>query len=704
MVAAWLVIAVIGMFTAGQAADRFTQRFSVPGYSAYETNKRIHEQFGNGRNASLVAVLQSDRDITTVPGVEGAIAKAAAENPGSRVASWFTTGSDAYLSKDRRTMFATIVPAGEAGFEGPPTVKATRAALQDAAPPGVTAHLTGRDAIELAAAGDSANSGPSVLTEAVIGGVLTIVVLLIVFGTLPAVLLPLATAVASILFSFTLVLGLTYLTDVSLILEFLIALLGLGIAVDYCLLILFRFRDELRAGRTVTDAVEETMAHAGRAVVVSGSTVAIGLLALVAIPVPFIASLGVGGMIIPMTAAAAAITLLPALLSILGHRVNSLRVLPKRLTEGNGGPGLWRRWSRLVMRRPLATAVIGLAATAALVVPALSVDLGEPVLANRPGAGDAIQGREALRDAGISPGVMKPLVIAVEGDHDPADVEAVRAAVAGDPGVVGAAVPRGWSRPGITLIEAFTAGDASGGRGVDTITRLREELLPETARDVGARVSLGGITPEERDFIRAVYSSAPLALGIVIVLTFILLMRAFRSVLLPIKAVVLNLVSLAAALGVAVFIFQEGHGSMEIWNVHATGSIPSWVPIMVFAFLYGVSMDYEVFMLSRVREEYDRRGSTALAVTDGLAAIGRLITSAAVILMLVFFVLSLSPGADVKIFGIGLAAGVIIDATLIRALLVPSLMQLLKGWNWWLPAPLARLLRVKPSRASMETT
>lgn len=697
---AWLVIAVIGVMAAPRAADRFTQQFSVPGYSAYEANKRIHEEFGNGRSAPMVLVLHSaSGDVTTVPGVKAAIDAAAAASPGARLSSYFTTKSDAYVSKDRRTTFAEVYPAGIIGFDGPLSLDQVRAALKSAAPAGVTANVTGRDAIEAAAAGESGSSGPSVLTEALIGGLLTMVVLLIVFGTLPGVAMPLVTAIGAIMFSFIMVLGLTYLTDVSLIVEFLIALLGLGIAVDYCLLMLFRFRDELAAGRTVPDAVEETMTHAGRAVIVSGSTVAIGLLALVLIPVPFIRSLGLGGMIIPVTAVLAAITLLPAMLATLGHRVNSARVLPKRFTEGRGGPGMWRRWAHFVMRRPALTATIGVLIAAILVAPVLNLKLGEPLLVNKPGAGDAIDGRTALADAGISAGVMKPLIVTVEGKTDAATVRAVAERVAQDPGIVAAAAQPNQVVPGrMALVEAFTTGDTADDAGIEAIARLRDDYLPQVSTAVGTKVALGGVTPEERDFIRAVYSNAPWALLIVVVLTFVLLMRAFRSVFLPIKAVLLNVVSLAAALGVAVWIFQEGHGSEAIWNVHATGSIPSWVPIMMFAFLYGVSMDYEVFMLSRVREEYDKRGSTSEAVTEGLAAIGRLITSAAVILALVFFVLSLSPGADVKIFGIGLAAGVIIDATLIRALLVPSLMQLFKGWNWWLPAPIAKVLRVKPSR------
>jgi RND superfamily putative drug exporter len=212
----------------------------------------------------------------------------------------------------------------------------------------------------------------------------------------------------------------------------------------------------------------------------------------------------------------------------------------------------------------------------------------------------------------------------------------------------------------------------------------------------GATVALGGVGPEGRDFVKAVYGKFPYVVLFVLILTYLLLMRAFRSIVLPLKAVLLNLVSLGAAYGIVVFIFQQGHGSNLIWGVQATDSIISWIPLMIFAFLYGISMDYEVFMLTRIREEYDETGDTKQAIAHGLARTGKLVTSAAAVLMLAFFSLSTGPGPDIKQFAIGLAAGVIFDATVIRALLVPSTMQLLGRWNWYFPQRVARLLRVAP--------
>jgi RND superfamily putative drug exporter len=256
-------------------------------------------------------------------------------------------------------------------------------------------------------------------------------------------------------------------------------------------------------------------------------------------------------------------------------------------------------------------------------------------------------------------------------------------------GVVGATVPPGWRRGSDSLIEAFPAidGSAPGIEGI--INRVNAQLQ-------GTDGTLTGVAAVDRDFLHAIYGNFPYVLAFVMVLTLILLTRAFRSIVLPIKAVLLNLLSLAAAFGIVVFIFQEGHGS-SLWNITATQAITAWIPLMIFAFLFGLSMDYEVFLLTRMREAYDETGDTNKAIELGLARTGKLVTSAALILMFAFLVLSSSPGFEIKEFAIGLAAGIIFDATVIRALLVPALMTLLGGWNWWMPKWTATLLRV-PNR------
>jgi putative drug exporter of the RND superfamily len=687
-VALWVVLTVFGVFATSKVSNRWFESFSIPGYSAYETNQKAVKTFGTGEQAPLVAVFHSNGDVTK-ENLAPAIAKAAAVNPGSRVSSYFDTQSKIYVSRDGHTTFAAIYPPGQNTFSSTPHLKEVRAALQANAPPGVQAHLTGL--LPLYDATSAGGTGPSVLTEALIGGIGALVILMFVFGTLPAVAIPLAIALTAILNTFTLVWLLTYVTDVSIIVQFLIALVGLGVAIDYALLMIFRFREELAAGEDVETALVETVTHAGRSVIVSGSTVAVGLLSMVLLPLPFIRSIGIGGMLIPAVSVLVSITLLPALLSLLGPRINSLRVMPKRfVTVGNADSGWWARWARLVVRRPLPVALVGTVIVGVLVVLGSQLNPSEAQAKDFPGKGDAIVGRDALTQAGISPGVIKPFVVLTPASNANQVAERLRSVE----GVVGASAPQSWRKDGLALVEAIPSVDGSSKAVRPTISRVKDALP--------AGASLGGVAPEDRDFVHAVYGNFPYVLLFVVLLTYVLLARAFRSLLLPLKAVVLNLVSLAAAFGIIVFIFQQGHGSDAIWGVPATQSIIPWIPLMIFAFLFGLSMDYEVFMMTRMREAYDETGSTPQAVQLGLARTGKLVTSAALVLMFAFFVLSTSPGTDIKQFGIGLAAGIIFDATVIRAMLVPSIVMLMGRWNWWLPDWAARPLRTRPSKPAPE--
>ncbi|HKT45262.1 MAG TPA: MMPL family transporter [Gaiellaceae bacterium] len=689
----WVALTLFGAFSASQVSKRWYQSFSIPGYSAYEANARMLKTFGTGMQAPLVAVFHTSGDITKHKDLQQAVYAAASVNPGSRTSSYWSTRSLAYVSKDRHTAFAEIYPPGTPDFSSSVHIAQVRQALQQAMGAGETADLTGRDALVDASSGGG--KGPSVLTEGLIGGAGALVILFFVFGTLPAVLMPIVVAIAAILNTYSLVWALTYATSVSIIVEFLIALVGLGVAIDYALLMIFRFRDELREGEDVETALVETMTHAGRSVIVSGSTVAVGLLSMIVLPLPFIRSIGIGGMLIPAVSVLAAITLLPAILAVLGERINSLRLLPKRLVDrGHPEDGPWGRWARLVMRRPWAVAATGLAIVGVLVFFGVQLNPSEAQAKDMPGSGSAIVGRDTLAAAGISPGVIKPFDVLVEHGAAPGPIAAKLRTV---PGIVGAVAPTGpdWRKGGDSIVEAFPSQDGDGPHIQTIVTRVHTALN-------GTDATLGGIGPADRDFVHAVYGNFPYVLGFVVLLTVLLLMRAFRSIVLPLKAAVLNLVSLAAAFGIIVFIFQKGHGSNAIWGVPATQSIIPWIPLMIFAFLFGLSMDYEVFMLTRMREAYDETKDTVSAISLGLARTGKLVTSAAAILMFAFFVLSMSPGTDIKQFGIGLAAGIIFDATVIRALLVPALMRLLGSWNWWLPSSFARALRVEDAKPSFD--
>ena len=674
VIAVWVVLTIFGGFAAAKVSTRWYQSFSIPGKSAYEANQRTLKAFGTGVRPPNIVVFHTDGDATKSAAIKTAMQRAAAVLPGARASSYFSTGNSMYVSRDRHTIFEEVYPPGIAKFDTKSAATLMRDAAANGLPAGTTVEVTGHDPLEEAST-HGGGQGPSVLLEAFIGGLGALVILLFVFGTLPAVLMPIAVAIAAILNTYTLVWILTYITNVSIIVQFLIALVGLGVAIDYALLMIFRFRDELREGEDVETALVETMTHAGRSVIVSGSTVAVGLLSMIVIPLPFIRSMGIGGMLIPAVSVITAITLLPALLATLGTRINSIRVMPKRLVDrGHPEDGAWGRWARFVLRRPWPIALAGLVITLTLAGIGLQLNPNEAQLKNFPGSGTAIAGRQLLADAGISPGVMKPFVVLVE--HG-GNAHAVAERVSRVPGVIGASAPASWHSGSDSLVEAFPAVDGAAPGIQKTINRTNDALA-------GSGATLGGVAAVDRDFVHAVYGNFPYVLAFVLVLTLVLLARAFRSIVLPIKAAVLNLLSLAAAFGIVVFIFQWGHGA-SLWNITATQAITAWIPLMIFAFLYGLSMDYEVFMLSRMREAYDETGSTNRAIELGLARTGKLVTSAALILMFAFLVLSSSPGFEVKEFAIGLAAGIIFDATVIRALLVPALMRLLGDANWWMP-------------------
>jgi putative drug exporter of the RND superfamily len=683
VIGTWIVLTLFGGFAAGKLSTRWYQSLAIPGKPAYEAGERTLKAFGTGVRPPNVVVFHTNGDATKSKAIEQGMRRVTATTRGARTSSYFSTGSLAYVSRDRHTAFQEVYPPGPSRLDVKSGAETMRATAAIGLPAGTTVEVTGHDPLEEASQ-DGTQAGSGVLLEALIGGIGALVILLFVFGTLPAVLMPLAVAVAAILNTFTLVWVLTYVTDVSIIVQFLIALVGLGVAIDYALLMIFRFRDELRESNDVESALVETMTHAGRAVILSGSTVAVGLLALVALPLPLLRSMGIGGMLIPVVSVLASLTLLPAMLAVLGERINHFRVMPRRLIDrGHPEDGVWGRWARFVIRRPVAVGAVGLAIVAVLAGLGTQLNPTEAQLKNFPGSGTAIAGRAQLAAAHISPGVMKPLNVLVERGGDAAQIASNLREV---PGIVGASALSNWQSGPNSMVEAFPATDGSAPGIQGIIDRANASIE-------GTNGTLTGVAAVDRDFLHALFDSFPYVLGLVLLVTLILLARAFRSIVLPIKAVLLNLLSLAAAFGVVVFVFQQGHGS-SLWDIDATGSVIAWIPVMIFAFLFGLSMDYEVFMLTRMREAYDETGSTDKAIELGLARTGKLVTSAALILMCAFLVLSTSPGYEIKPLAIGLAAGIILDATVIRALLVPALMRLFGDANWWMPRWTHRVLRI----------
>ena len=688
VVVVWVAITVAAFASITPAVDALSSTFELPGRESTEAADRIEERYGNGGNrvsGPLVAVVELPEGTTIdSPGVRAEAAAAfraiAEAVPGSRSADLASTGDRVFVSDDGSATYGVIWfppspiafdPAGEAA-------ERARGAAEGVTVAGAPVIVTGLDSL---ASGEGGSEGPSVLAETLIGGLGALIVLAFVFGSSMA-FVPLLMAAIAIPTTFLALWPLAAATDVSVVVQFLISLIGLGVAIDYSLLIVMRWREEMAAGRDAREAIVETMDHAGRAVIFSGLAVAIGLLALIVLPVPFLRSIGYGGMLIPLVSTLVAITLLPVVLASVGPRLDRLGVRRRTTSTGRA----WVPWGRFVVRNRWLVGAAALAILLALFVPVFGFSTGTPRADALASGGDGRAAVDILNSSGIGAAALSPMdIIVLDGDPD-----AARRAIAAVDGVRGAVAPTGaeWRRDGSAVINAFAADEDSA----PTVEAVRAAV-----DGVPGEVLVGGIVAGNADFNDAVYGNFVWVVLVILLVTFVLLARVFRSLLLPLKAVILNLVSLGAAYGIIVFIFQKGNGSEAIWNVPATDSIISWIPLMIFAFLYGLSMDYEVFMLTRMREAYDDTGDTSQAIAIGLARTGKLVTSAALVLMFAFIVLSTGPGTDIKQFGIGLAAGIIFDATVIRALLVPSVMGLMGKWNWWLPTWAARVLRVSPS-------
>jgi RND superfamily putative drug exporter len=695
----WVVVAAVGVMTISGTTHRMTNNFSMPG-QAFKVDNQIVSQYGNGGSQAPyvpVITVPAGQKVTD-PGVAAATGRAfaalARAIPDVRIADYATSHDPAFVTRDGRSTFALVYTAPVSGFGGPnlgPVMQ--RAVTAAVSPLGAGWHVGVTGSQLLADGQPSSSKGTGLMTEAMIGSVGALVILALVFASFLA-LLPLLIGGISVLATFLVVGGLTELTGVSQIVEFLIALIGLGVAIDYSLLVVSRWREERAAGRCNADAVTEAMNHAGRAVVFSGLTVAIGLLSMIVLPVPMLRSVGYGGVLVPLVSVVVSVTLLPVILATVGPRLD----WPRLRTERRASQ-VFSAWARGIYRHRWLAALAGLGILAALILPALSLHLGEPGSSAQATSGPAHDALVTLTDGGVPSGVLTPAeVLTSSGSGSPASVAASAARVPGVYAAVAPATPD-YQRDGTAIVTVIPVAESSVPAGQTTIAGLEQSLLGRPHV-----IGIGGDGAALIDFDHAVYGDFPLMLAIISVATFLLLTRAFRSVLLAAKAVVFNLISLTAAYGVLTWVWQDGHGSGALWGIPATGAITMWVPLMVFAFLFGLSMDYEVFILTRIREAYDASGDARHAVVEGLGRTGRLVTSAAAILMLSFLSMSTGPQTDLKILATGLGAGILIDAVVVRCLLVPALVALFGRANWWLPSSLARVMRIPAPAAPAAST
>jgi putative drug exporter of the RND superfamily len=692
----WFLVTVAAFAAIGRAGDALSEEFNtVPGREAFETNREIAAIYGNGGDVAPIVPVVTLPEGTTVdsPGVneelEAALARVEVALPDARLASYASTGDRAFVSEDGRTTFALVYIPARGGLEpGQREAQRAQSALDGATVRGQPVRVTGFEALRAETAGEDAGGSVTVLVEVLVAGAGALVILAFVFASFMAIV-PLLMAAIAISTTFLLVWPLAEVTDVSIAAQFLIALLGLGIAIDYALLVVMRWREEHRRGGVSNEvAVRNGMTHAGSAVVFSGTTVAIALLVLLALPVPFLRTFGIAGLLIALVSVAVATTLLPVVLATVGPRLDWPRGRRK-----DRASRAWTAWARTVVRRRWVAAATSAAVLVVLAGAAFSMRLGIPRAESLSQSGAARAAFESLEDSGIGPGPLAPFDVLVRAG----DPDAVAETFAGVEGVQDAAAPTDWRRNGTSLVTVIPTEDGYSREGRATLDRIRA-----AAQELPGAVTIGSQAAQSSDFVDAVYGNFPLMVALIAGLTFLLLARAFRSLILPLEAVLLNLLSVAAAWGVMVLVWQNGLGSEVIWGIEETGSIDPEAPIGIFAFLFGLSMDYQVFIISRMREAYDRTGSTRTAVVEGIGRTGRLVTSAALILGLAFVALSASPGTELKVFATAIAAGILLDATIVRGMLVPAVVAIIGRWNWWLPHRPARVLRVEASPLQSE--
>jgi uncharacterized membrane protein YdfJ with MMPL/SSD domain len=707
ILAAWLVFFALGGFAASNLGDLLTNRFSVPGAESERGLELLRDRMGDRSDGAFTLVATGVHGPRDQAAVAAAADRAARVVPGGKAGLPLPAAPGVvYLQ------IATPLENQDAGRRTPDL----RAAIGRV--PGVRTYLSGYPAINHDTQGifsEDLRRGESIAIP------IAVLVMLFMFGTLGGVVVPLLFAAMTIPTTLGLVWIAAHAMDMAIYVTNIVALIGLAIAIDYSMLVVFRFREELAKTPDVGTALKTTMATAGRATLFSGMVVAVGLALLVFMPLPFMRSMGVGGLLVPLVSIAASATLLPALLSILGHGVNRLRVIPRRILDRRAQAdetGLWHRLATSIMRRPVLWFSAAAGIMLALAIPALGLALTGGDNRGIPLTTEATRGLHVLQTT-LGPGTLAPHQIVVDthrpgGAGDPAVQAAERRLVAElrrDPGIVPQTVaapvlvPPAQARQAnlvdgtgrVVQIRAAGRTDAGTDGAIGLVHRIRGTHVHAAAFPPGTDVIVTGAPAFGVDFIDKAYGAFPWLVLAVLVVSYFLLARAFRSVVLPAKAVVMNLLSVSAAYGVLVLAFEHGWG--EPLGLQQSPQIDGWIPIFLFAVLFGLSMDYEVFLLSRMREEWERRHDNDAAVAYGLEHTGRIITAVAIIMIAAFAGFLAGSFVGLQEFGLGLSAAILLDATVVRAVLVPATMKLIGDWNWYLPERVRRAMRLRTPTA-----
>lgn len=688
VIAAWVVLA-IALVAIGQASgSKTSENLTLPGTDSTTATELLEDNLPEQAYGSNPLVFEAHSGKLTDPKYAAAIGETAKRLEAisfvNSAVSPLAEGSKT-LSKDLKVGYIPVVLA-----IGPGEIDEAQAErILDAAAP---ARKAGLETAVGAYVGQQL-SKPATETSEAIGLAAAVIILLFAFGTATAMMLPIVSAVIGLACALSIIRLLEHVLQVPGVASTLATMIGLGVGIDYALFIVTRHKLQLGEGMEIRESIARATATAGGAVVFAGFTVVIALCSLAFAGIPLVATLGFTAAIAVVVAVGAATTLLPAMLGALGPHINSLRVKLGKTHPDDKQPHGWRRWAERVSERPWTATVAAMLVLIVLALPIFQLDLGQNDISALPKETTSRQAYDAL-NAGFGPGVNGPLLIASE-FSSPAEAEQLlpklQKAIGGAGDVEAVSEPSLDKAGTVAVFTVISKSEPWANETVELVEDLRETMIPQVLKGTKANSYVGGQTAGYIDLATQISDKLPLMIAIVVALSFLVLMVAFRSLLVPVKAAAMNLISVAAAYGVVTAVFQLGWGATLIGLPHAI-PIVSFVPLLMFAILFGLSMDYEVFLLTQMREHFQEYGDERRAVVEGLANTGRVITSAAAIMVCVFTSFVLSGNPVVKEFGVGLAVAIAIDSTLVRCLLVPAVMVLLGERVWWLPRWLDRVL------------
>jgi putative drug exporter of the RND superfamily len=685
----WVVLA-IALVAIGQASgSKTSENLTLPGTDSTKATELLEDNLPEQAYGSNPLVFEATHGKLTEPKYAQAIDETAARlealDDVNSAVSPVTKEGAATLSKDQTVGYIPVV----LGL-GPGEINEAQAErILDTAKPAEAAGLH----VAVGSYVGQQLSKPSTEVSEAIGLAAAVIILLFAFGTATAMLLPIVSAVIGLACALSLIRLLEHVMEVPGVAATLATMIGLGVGIDYALFIVTRHKLQLGEGMEMRESIARATATAGGAVVFAGFTVVIALCSLAFAGIPLVSTLGFTAAVAVVVAVVAAATLLPAMLGALGPHINSLRIKLGKTHPDDTEPHGWRRWAEGVSRRPWFSAIAALAVLVVLALPIFQLELGQNDISALPKETTSRQAYDSL-NKGFGPGVNGPLLIASE-FSSPGEAKQVlpglQKSIAGSNDVLAVSEPNLDKAGTVAVFTVISKSEPWADSTVGLVEDLRAETIPQALQGTKAQSYVGGQTAGYIDLATQISDKLPLMIAIVVALSFLVLLVAFRSLLVPIKAAAMNLISVAAAYGVVTAVFQLGWGSSLIGLDHPI-PIVSFVPLLMFAILFGLSMDYEVFLLTQMREHFKQYGDERRAVVEGLANTGRVITSAAAIMVCVFTSFVLNGDPVVKEFGVGLAVAIAIDSTLVRCLLVPAVMVLLGKRAWWLPGWLDRVI------------